>query len=81
MKSLLTEKVAKDKLTEVQNKYCRPENCTNLVVPKINKQIWQQLRQETRNNDSAIQHNLCFCQDYMLSSKCAIVQVGIRGMF
>ena len=24
VKSLLTEKVAKDKLTEVQNKYCRP---------------------------------------------------------
>ena len=42
VKSLLTEKLSKHKLTEVQNKYLRPENCTNLVAPKINKQIWQQ---------------------------------------
>ena len=53
VKSLLLEKLPKDKLEEVQNRYLRPENCTNLVAPKINKQIWQQLRQETRNNDSA----------------------------
>ncbi|KAK2560970.1 hypothetical protein P5673_016093 [Acropora cervicornis] len=55
VKSLLLEKLPKDKLAEVQNKYLRPENCTNLVAPKINKQVWQQLRQETRSNDSAFQ--------------------------
>ena len=71
VKSLLTEKVAKDKLTEVQNKYCRPENCTNLVAPKINKQIWQQLRQETRNNDSAIQK----AQSLLLSGLYAVLQM------
>jgi len=49
VKSLLNEKLPKEKLSEVQAKYLRPENCTNLVAPKINKQIWQQLRQETRN--------------------------------
>ena len=53
VKSLLNEKLPKEKLNEVQAKYLRPENCTNLVAPKINKQIWQQLRQETRNTDSA----------------------------
>ena len=41
VKSLLTEKLTKETLAEVQNKYLRPENCTNLVAPKINKQIWQ----------------------------------------
>jgi len=51
VKSLLLEKLPEDKLAEVQKKYLRPENCTNLVAPKINKQIWQQLRQETKNND------------------------------
>ena len=71
VKSLLTEKVAKDKLTEVQNKYCRPENCTNLVAPKINKQIWQQLRQDTRNNDSAIQK----AQSLLLSGLYAVLQM------
>ena len=39
VESLLTEKLTKEKLAEVQNKYLRPENCTNLVAPNINKQI------------------------------------------
>ena len=30
VKSLLLEKPPKDKLAEMQNKYLRPENCTNL---------------------------------------------------
>ena len=55
MKGLLSEKLAKDKLAKVQNKYVRPDNCTNLVAVKINKQVCQQLRQETKNNDLAFQ--------------------------
>ena len=53
VKSLLTEKVAKEK-------YWRPEDCTNLVAPKINKQNWQQSQQETRNNDSPISKGTVF---------------------
>ena len=71
MKSLLTEKLTKEKLAEAQNKYLRPENCTNLVAPKINKQIWQQLRQETRNNDSAFQK----AQSLLLSGLYAVLQL------
>ena len=41
VKSLLLEELSKDKLAEVQNKYLRPENCTNVVAPRINKQVWQ----------------------------------------
>ena len=37
---LLTEKLTKEKLEPVQQKYLRPENCENLVTPKINKPIW-----------------------------------------
>ena len=70
VKSLLLEKLPKDKLAAVQNKYLRQENCTNLVVPKINKQIWQQLRQETRNNDSAFQK----AQSLLLSGLYAVLQ-------
>ena len=44
VRSLLLEKLPKDKLAEVQNKYLRPENCTNLVAPKINEQVWQQFK-------------------------------------
>ena len=54
----------------MQSKYLRPENCTNLVAPKVNKQIWQQLRQETKNNDSAFQK----AQSLLLSGLCAVLQ-------
>ena len=71
VKSRLLEKLPKEKLAEVQNKYLRPENCTNLVAPpKINKQIWQQLPQETKNNDSAFQK----AQSLLLSGLYAVLQ-------
>ena len=49
MQSLLNEKLPKEKLDAVQKEYLRPENCTNVAAPKINKQIWQQLKQDTKN--------------------------------
>jgi len=71
VKSLLNDKLPKEKLSEVQAKYLRPENCTNLVAPKINKQIWQQLRQETRNNNSAFQK----AQSLLISGLYAVLQM------
>ena len=68
---LLTEKLTKEKLEPVQQKYLRPENCKNLVTSKINKPIWQQLKQETKNTDSAFQK----IQQLLLSSLYAILQV------
>ena len=71
IKSLLNEKLPKEKLSEVQAKDLRPENCTNLVAPKINKQIWQQLRQETRNTDCAFQK----VQSLLISGLYAVLQM------
>ena len=71
MQSLLNEKLPKEKLDAVQKEYLRPENCTNVVAPKINKQIWQQLKQDTKNRDSALQK----IQTTMMSSLYAILQV------
>ena len=34
---LLTDKLPREKLQTVQPKYVRPENCPNLVPPKVNK--------------------------------------------
>ena len=42
-----------EKLNELQSKYLRPDNCSNIGAPKTNEQIWQQLRQETRNSHSS----------------------------
>ena len=83
VKSLLLAKLPKDKLAEVQNKYLRPENCTNLVAPKINKQIWQQLRRDRRQG-TMTQHSrrrsLCCCQAFMLCFRRAIAQVDSKRM-
>ena len=70
-KSLINEKLSKEKLSELQAKYLRPENCTNLVAPKINKQIWQQLRQETRNTDTTFQK----AQSLLMSGLYAVLQL------
>lgn len=43
-------RLKKVKLNDLQSKYLLPDNCSNLGAPKTNKQIWQQLRQETRNS-------------------------------
>ena len=48
MQSLVNEKLPKEKLDALQRDYLRPENCPDLVAPKINKQIWQQLKQDTK---------------------------------
>ena len=85
VKSLLLEKLPEEKLAEVQNKYLRPENYTNLVAPKRNKQIWQQLQLYARRQRTTTQHSrrrsLCCCQVYMLYSRHVIVQVVSRRMF
>ena len=68
---LLKDRLPKEKSQEVQAKYVRPENCPNLVPPKVNKQIWQQMRQETRNADSALQK----AQGLMITGLCAVLEV------
>jgi hypothetical protein len=40
--SLLRDRLTKEKLSEVQSQYIKPENCPNLVAPKVSKQIWQE---------------------------------------
>ncbi len=70
---LLTEKLPTEKLEPVQDKYLKPENYENLIAPKINKPIWQQLKQETNNTDSAFQK----IQQLSLSSLYAVLQAII----
>ena len=39
VKGLLNDKLPEQKFQEVQSQYVRPENCSNLVAPKVNKQV------------------------------------------
>ena len=69
---LINDKVPKEKLDQLQDKYLRPENCPWLMPPKVNKQIWQQLiRQETRNSDSAFHK----AQGFLMSGIYALLQL------
>ena len=36
---LLNDKLPEQKFQEVQSQYVRPENCSNLVAPKVNKKV------------------------------------------
>ena len=39
----VTKRSNKDSIKDVSDKYFRPENCKNLTVPKVNKEIWSAL--------------------------------------
>lgn len=43
------------KLKELANKHFRPKNLENLVVPRVNQEVWAKLRQDTRNQDLRMQ--------------------------
>ena len=71
MQNLVNEKLPKEKLDALQRDYLRSENCPDLVAPKITKQIWQQLKQDTKNRDSSLQK----IQATLMSSLYAMLQV------
>lgn len=51
----LTVKANADNLKVFEDKYFRPENCENLVVPKVNKDIWSKLPRSAHMIDSKMQ--------------------------
>ena len=67
----MNEKLPKEKFDALQRDYLRPENCPDLFAPKINKQIWQQLKQDTKNRDSSLQK----IQATLMSSLYAMLHV------
>lgn len=69
VKELLVGKLPKTKLEELLGKYPRPENCPLLVSPKVNKAVWNQLRQNTRTSDKAMQK----AQQCFIASTCAMI--------
>ena len=45
------KKLEASKLKEKQDKYLRPENCSNLVAPRVNKPIWSTLPRDIKSKD------------------------------
>ena len=44
-----SKKPAKDKLTKIQQRYLRPRNCSLLLVPKVNPELWDDLSDAARS--------------------------------
>ncbi len=51
--------------------FLRPENCQNLVVPRVNKELWLKLRHSTRSRDLKVQKT----QNLLLKSIVPIAQL------
>ena len=51
----LVAKLSETKINEVGNKYLRPQNCNNFVVPKVNEEIWDKLSRATMQKDVSMQ--------------------------
>ncbi len=49
--SKLSEELDLAKLKETLGKYKRPENCTEMYVPKVNQEIWQKMKPYAKRAD------------------------------
>jgi hypothetical protein len=56
------EKVPKDKVRDLTTKYFAPENCKNMVVPRVNTGVWKALKGQpkVRDNDAKLQKSQGF---------------------
>ena len=55
LNSILKTSANKEKEKQLTEKFSRPKNCTKLVVPKVNEEIWKILRRFSRQGDFNLQ--------------------------
>ncbi|XP_052687732.1 uncharacterized protein LOC128166532 [Crassostrea angulata] len=48
-------KSCKETMDEIAKRYNRPENCTYLKVPRVNKEIWDAMNKNAHSSDLALQ--------------------------
>ena len=48
IEGLINNKLPKEKIGGLTEKYSRPENCKVLVVPKTSRSVWNQLKDGTK---------------------------------
>lgn len=53
--SACTTKPVESKMKELEEKYLTPENCAQLIVPKVNLELWFDLQKSVRVKDLALQ--------------------------
>ncbi|XP_046577977.1 uncharacterized protein LOC124285748 [Haliotis rubra] len=58
-------------LNQTKDKYQKPENCPNLTVPRVNNQVWNQVKPQTRSIDSKLQN----VQSLLAKAFCPILEL------
>ncbi|CAC5415403.1 unnamed protein product [Mytilus coruscus] len=51
----LSIKSSKDCITEITKRHLRPDNCSLMVVPKVNKEIWENIPNQAHSSDVYLQ--------------------------
>ncbi|CAC5401723.1 unnamed protein product [Mytilus coruscus] len=51
----LSIKSSKDCITEITKRHLRPDNCSLMVVPKVNKEIWENIPRQAHSSDVYLQ--------------------------
>ena len=52
-----SEKLSEKKLTEKLDRLVRPDNCSGLIVPRVNTEIWSKLQTISRRQDLRLANN------------------------
>ena len=60
---LLRAKVSDEKMKEKAGRFKRPQNCQNLVLPKVNPEIWSKMASRAKSRDLNLQN----VQIYLIS--------------
>ena len=65
-------KMAPDKLKELISKHLTPANCTEMIIPRVNPEIWAQMKAHKRRTDLRITN----IQQSLQKASVAILQSG-----
>ena len=71
---IINNKLPKEKIDGLTEKYPRPENCKLLVVPKTNRAVWNQFKATTKKGNMGMQK----CQKLFMAAVYAILEAS-RG--
>lgn len=59
-----------EKLKTLHASYKRPSNCSQLIVPRVNRPVWMRMRKEQKDSDRRIAH----IQENVIAATSALVQ-------
>ena len=68
--TMLRAKVSDEKMKEKAGRFRRPQNCENLVLPKVNPEIWSKMASRAKSRDLNLQN----VQVYLIMGLIPVIQ-------